>query len=80
MKTPREVRNGLRYVFQNARKHHVLSKGLDPCSSARWFDGWKSRLGLEPGPFSPVTSPFSWLLHTGWRRHGLISLSEVPTS
>jgi REP element-mobilizing transposase RayT len=50
LRTPKEVRNALRYVLLNGRRHaavaartalramHVL---LDPASSARWFDGWK---------------------------------------
>jgi hypothetical protein len=49
--TPREVRNALRYVLLNARRHAAAAKGalrgpvkLDPASSARWFDGWKRRV------------------------------------
>jgi REP element-mobilizing transposase RayT len=52
LRTPREVRNALRYVLLNAR-HHMAVKArpairrmealLDPASSARWFDGWKNR-------------------------------------
>ena len=50
LRTPREVRNALRYVLLNARKHAVVSARkalratnvvLDPASSARFFDGWK---------------------------------------
>ena len=44
LKTPREVRNALRYVLLN-RKHHASRRRfdkawIDPCSSAAWFDGW----------------------------------------
>src|SRR5262249_44109167 len=44
LKTPREVRNALRYVLLN-RKHHASEKRfdkywIDPCSSAPWFGGW----------------------------------------
>jgi putative transposase len=41
--TPREVRNGLVYVLANFRKHArgPVAPGLDPCSSAAWFDGWR---------------------------------------
>ena len=38
--TPREVRNGLLYVLLNFRKHLRAAPGIDPRSSAAWFDGW----------------------------------------
>lgn len=41
LRTPREVRNALVYVLQNIRKHLRGARGLDPLSSARWFDGWR---------------------------------------
>ena len=40
--TPREVRHGLVYVLMNFRKHLAqCPPGLDPCSSAAWFDGFR---------------------------------------
>jgi len=63
LRSPREVRNALRYVLLNAR-HHVakvrdrVAKAraavetwvrLDPASSASWFDGWKAGSRIEPG-------------------------------
>lgn len=89
LKTPREVRNGLRYVLNNARHHELCSvypdDWIDPCSSAPWFKGWrdevlpdtwwKQELLAEP---SPVVEPRSWLLRVGWRRHGEIAFDEVP--
>jgi hypothetical protein len=44
LKTPREVRNALRYVLLNARHHasRLMGGVFDPASSARWFDGWKA--------------------------------------
>jgi REP element-mobilizing transposase RayT len=51
LRTPREVRNALRYVLLNARRHAAMTARrvraameslLDPASSARWFDGWKA--------------------------------------
>jgi putative transposase len=48
--TPRQTRNAIVYVLMNFRKHtpedaiEVLH-GLDPRSSAAWFDGWDSRAG-----------------------------------
>jgi hypothetical protein len=86
LRTPREVRNALAYVLLNARRH--LAKlgrklcptgSIDPASSGCWFSGWIR--GAEPdllrGPPS-VASPRTWLLSAGWRRHGLLSPSEVP--
>lgn len=82
LRTPREVRNALVYVVQNARKHGVWSswKACDPFSSARWFDGWRER---PPELRSILESSFlskarTWLLSRGWRRHGLIRWQEVP--
>lgn len=57
LRTPREVRNALRYVLLNARKHAAATAKmarkvpkvvLDPASSARWFDGWKASHGTAP--------------------------------
>jgi len=87
LSTPRQVRNALRYVLNNAR-HHGLDLGpdwIDPSSSAAWFDGWKEpvkpdtwwkrELLAEP---SPVAKPRTWLLRVGWRMHGPIGFDEVP--
>lgn len=75
--TPREVRNGLVYVLQNWRKHLSAVSGLDPCSSAAWFAGFREPM---PGPriTSPVLPPRTWLAAVGWRRHGLIGIEEQP--
>ena len=87
--SPRQVRNCLAYVMNNWR-HHGEDKGrswlLDPFSSAVAFEGWKERamaLGeryLQPSRYvSPlVWEPKTWLLTTGWRKHGLISVHERP--
>jgi REP element-mobilizing transposase RayT len=89
LKTPREVRNALRYVLNNARHHELSSQydsdWIDPCSSAPWFRGcrepvrpntwWKRELLAQP---SPVAEPKTWLLRAGWRRHGEIAFDEVP--
>lgn len=81
--TPRQVRNALRYVLLNDRKHHRqrgerLDAPLAPdvASSGRCFDGWKER--PDPSPAIEVAPPRSWLLRSGWRRWGPISLAEVP--
>ncbi len=74
--TPREVRTALVYVLQNARHHGVELAGPDPYSSGRWFDGWKQRLDVAVG--NPGVPPRTWLLRTGWRKHGCIGIEESP--
>jgi putative transposase len=74
LRTPREVRNALVYVLANWRKHIPGAHGLDPCSSARWFNGWKSAGGVAEG--TPVVAARTWLARIGWRRHGLIGVNE----
>jgi len=76
---PRQVRNALVYVIQN-RKKHARSAVLDPLSSAASFDGFATPI---PRSFSGIGPPWvvaakTWLLRSGWRRHGLIGLSEAP--
>jgi putative transposase len=85
LKTPREVRNALRYVLLNGARHDAkrgvvfASWGLDPYSSARTFDGFR---GLEQRVLSETASPVAkaqtYLLCRAWRVHGLISLSDIP--
>ena len=52
LRTPREVRNALVYVLNDFRKHMGRARGMDPCSSAASFDGWKRP--LTPIPRSPL--------------------------
>jgi len=85
IKTPSQMRNTLCYVLQNARRHGAeLDRrwhGVDPFSSAWWFDGWahqRWRLGLAPADGRPVATARSWLLTAGWRPRGLIGVTEVP--
>lgn len=93
--TPKEVRNALRYVLLNARRHvaSVRAKGaarvrLDRASSARWFDGWRrERLDTREDPGlpelherPPVARARTWLLTAGWRRHGLLDPRDIPGS
>jgi len=47
--TPREVRHALVYVLQNCRKHLPGFRGLDPRSSAAWFDGWRTQTNAPAG-------------------------------
>ena len=88
LKSPREVRTALAYVFGNAHKHaaqgHALAganKPIDTFTSAPWFDGWKDPLtvrGLE-AITRPIAHAHTWLLTQGWRRHGLLPFHEPPT-
>jgi hypothetical protein len=78
LRTPREVRNALVYVLNNFRKHFRRSTGLDPFSSARWFDGWSTSPTIIGGATAPVGVPRTWLARVGWRRLGLLDVDEAP--
>ena len=88
LETPRQTHAALRYVLLNARHHNVTlpawCHGVDPFSSAWYFDGWRDdtwRTGLSPpedGEGPSVAPAHSWLLRTGWRRHGLIDVADRP--
>ena len=76
--TPRAVRHALVYVLMNFRKHLKLAIEIDPCSSAPWFDAWRtSRATHYIGP-RPVALACTWLARIGWRRHGLLGVDERP--
>jgi hypothetical protein len=80
LSTPHETRVGLRYVLLNFCKHLRASPGVDPRSSAAWFDGWKQPVATPVGD-SPVSKPRTWLAATGWRRAaggGPIDFREHP--
>jgi hypothetical protein len=88
LKSPREVRLAIRYVLQNGKKHEAeglevrVTQAIDIFTSAPWFDGFRERFTvreLEKVP-RPVAAAKSWLLRTGWRKHGLISVWELPAS
>jgi putative transposase len=87
LRTPREVRNCLAYVLNNWRhhgEHRRTSWLVDKYSSAIAFDGWKE-LGhgkhfTTPPDYLPlvVWRPRTWLVTTGWLRHGLVRVREIP--
>ena len=88
LKTPREVRNALRYLFGNGKKHAAegrevhVPQALDTFTSAPWFSGFRERItvvGLE-AVVRPVTDARTWLLTEGWLRHGRIGVREVPST
>ncbi len=76
--TPRATRHALVYVLQNWRKHRRAASGLDPCSSAAWFSGWRNPSRQPATTSSPVAIARTWLARRGWRRHGLIDAGETP--
>jgi REP element-mobilizing transposase RayT len=86
LKTPREVRNALCYVLNNARRHgfSVARAKPDTFSSGALFDGWRLESGAEIPVQSArddpkvVAAARTWLRTKGWRRHRLIGLDECP--
>ena len=76
LRGPTEVRNALRYVLLNARRHgvRVASHLPDPLSSGRNFDGWRDFVST---PHRLAVQARSWLLRIGWRQRGLISLADA---
>ncbi|MEO8706884.1 MAG: transposase [Kofleriaceae bacterium] len=89
--TPREVRHALAYVLNNWRRHDedrpraTRTWKLDPFSTAIDFEGWKE-LSDSPFLYKPpagylgfiVWRPKTWLLSEGWKKHGAISVFDVP--
>jgi REP element-mobilizing transposase RayT len=81
LRAPREARNAIAYVLNNARHHGAwIPEDLpDPRSSGRFFDGWLDFAAQHiPGLFLPVAAARTWLLTVGWRRHGPIPVGIVP--
>jgi REP element-mobilizing transposase RayT len=88
--SPTQARHALSYVLNNWR-HHKQDEGwdeqfwdVDYYSSAVGFDGW-AELAERPFLFQMppekrlcVAPPRTWLLRTGWRKAGSISMREVP--
>ena len=82
LRSPTQVRNALRYILLNARRHAgraLRDARIDPASSGAWFEGWK-RPAAEDARRRPVASRLrTWLLREGWRRAGgRIGLAEAP--
>jgi REP element-mobilizing transposase RayT len=82
LRTPREVRNALRYVLHNGWKHGVLRGEArpDPCSSAPWFSGWNDapERALSWFERSIVQPARSLALRIRWRQYGLLSIVDTP--
>ncbi len=79
LRTPAEARNALAYVLLNNGSHMARigkpTTRVDRFSSAAAFDGWRE---LRPVPTRVTSRPQTWLLRSGWRRRGALSLSETP--
>ncbi len=89
IRSPRQARHALAYVLNNWRRHREDVAGVaqrraqvDPYSSGIRFDGWSGVAAPFAAPAGyqplPVAAAASWMLTTGWRRHGPIGLREVP--
>ena len=78
----RQVRNAIVYCLQNYKKHHHVSSGvrrIDPCSSARWFEGWNAvREPVLDDGARPSETASTVLLRTACQKHGLIDPGERP--
>jgi REP element-mobilizing transposase RayT len=74
--SPTQTRHAVRYVLQNTAKHGG-AVGIDPLSSATWFEHWIEVAPATTG--SPVARPTTWLLRDGWLvRGGPLSVHERP--
>ena len=93
IKSPLQARRALSYILNNWRKHRedqdarLTGWDYDWFSSAWSFPDWAELINepfFHPPPptYAPllVRRPTTWLLLTGWKRHGLISYREVPSS
>ncbi|MBL8901002.1 MAG: transposase [Planctomycetes bacterium] len=81
--TPTQAPNALRYVLQNGKKDGVVpSNSINLYSSSLAFDGWMERPSIPSIPAAPVVATVApastWMLTTGWRRHGLLGIRELP--
>ena len=87
IRSPKQARHSLAYVLNNWRRHRedetserAQTAKLDPYASGLSFDGWSAPRFDVPADFTPlpVSEPRTWLLRTGWRRHGAIDVHETP--
>jgi putative transposase len=91
--SPRQARHALSYVINNWRKHHedrgevTRRWDVDWYSSGAMFPDWKESGSKgfalrRPPELEPMTvsTPRTWLLREGWKKHGAISCREVPSA
>ncbi len=87
-KTPREVHTALSYMLANGKKRTAAgrkvagSPAVDAFTSAPWFDGFRKPLAapITDAIERPVALARTWILTTGWRRHGLLSVRDLPAN
>jgi REP element-mobilizing transposase RayT len=90
--SPTQARHTISYILSNWR-HHQEDRGelahakVDPFSSAIGFPDWAERadkafLWRGPEDYDPliVYQPKTWMLKEGWKKVGVISYCEVPSS
>jgi hypothetical protein len=69
------------FVLANFKKHQGVTSGaprIDPCSSARWFQGWITIRTHDDGP-RPTEEARTVLLKEAWHgKHGFIHPGERP--
>jgi putative transposase len=78
----RQVRNALVYCLANYKRHQRVAGGaprIDPCSSARWFQGWTALRTHDDGA-RPTERARTVLLRKAWLKHGFIHPGERPRS
>src|ERR1043165_7440691 len=89
LRSPLEVRRAILYVLRNSH-HHERARGFylppwhfDECSSILEFEGFSDHPEFPPPPLiakrTTVAPLYSYLLRTGWKKHGLIGLTEIPS-
>jgi REP element-mobilizing transposase RayT len=86
LSSPRDVRRVINYVLNNWRHHgehssiDTMDWHVDYFSSGPTFDGWAEPKPPLPRRYEPLPTspPATWLLRTGWRKHGPISMYAVP--
>jgi REP-associated tyrosine transposase len=79
--SPREVRHAIVYVLMNAKKHLADIPSIDPRPSAASFEGWivpRAQAPPRDRDESVTEAPQTWLLRTGWKKHGLVAPNERP--
>ena len=54
---------------------------IDPCSSARWFQGWTATrtMAVDDGP-RPTEQARTVLLRSAWQKYGFIDPGERPSA
>ena len=81
LESPTQVRNAIRYVLNNARRHAARTTTLlDRFASGAWFHRWSRPIpraaSYEP---KPISSPKTWLLRTGWWKHAGPTIDPMST-